>query len=409
MRVSKKTIEQQRQTKAATILLTGGTGLIGSHLAAALLGMGYRVMVLCRSAKKLSAQERIDTILRWLGPTPYDRSRLIVVEATLDKPRLGLNDAIYDTILRNVDEIVHCSANTSFSERKRREIENANITGLKNIIEIGVKSNCYYFHYLSTAYAAGKRSGVCEEKLIETRNFTNVYEETKNRGEHYVAQRCGEEGIQANIYRPSIIYGNAATGKTIRFNGLYYPLRIVYFLKTTFERDIANSGGKNAAGMGVSIDRDGTLYLPLRIEKAQGATLNLISIDYLVRSFIAVMEEFLDGGVFHIVSDSPISLETLTAYANRFFNVRGLRAVDKEEFIHESRNPLERLLDSYLEPYHPYMQDTRLFENEKTRSVQAKRNIYCPDFDYSLFARCMEYAVLVDWGKKLFQPPAMAG
>jgi hypothetical protein len=48
------------------------------------------------------------------------------------------------------------------------------------------------------------------------------------------------------------------------------------------------------------------------------------------------------------------------------------------------------------------MKDTRIFENGKTREILRRRGITCPDFDYTLFSRCMRYAVEVDWGARLF-------
>jgi hypothetical protein len=32
----------------------------------------------------------------------------------------------------------------------------------------------------------------------------------------------------------------------------------------------------------------------------------------------------------------------------------------------------------------------------------ARRGLVCPAFDYDAFARCMAYALDVDWGAKLF-------
>ena len=60
------------------------------------------------------------------------------------------------------------------------------------------------------------------------------------------------------------------------------------------------------------------------------------------------------------------------------------------------------LFDQYVEAYGPYMKDRRVFENSKTEAILGKRNIACPDFDYGIFSKCMQYAVDVDWGTKLF-------
>jgi len=88
--------------------------------------------------------------------------------------------------------------------------------------------------------------------------------------------------------------------------------------------------------------------------------------------------------------------------STRFFRVDGIRAVPDTAFLEVPRNGLEILFDQYVEAYGPYMKDRRVFENSKTEAILGKRNIACPDFDYGIFSKCVQYAVDVDWGTKLF-------
>jgi hypothetical protein len=62
---------------------------------------------------------------------------------------------------------------------------------------------------------------------------------------------------------------------------------------------------------------------------------------------------------------------------------------------------LEILYDSYLEVYRPYMQDTRSFEAARAAPILERHGLACPEFDYEIFARCMDYAVEMNWGSKL--------
>ncbi len=142
---------------------------------------GYPLWVVCRPNKHLTGRERFNRVLDWLGVKPRDPSRIRVLEGFLDRPSLGLDQSQEDEILGHVDEIIHCASNTSFSERKRAEVEKANITGLRNVLDLAGKSRCCFFHHLSTAYVAGKREGVCREEPVETGEFTNVYEDSKYR------------------------------------------------------------------------------------------------------------------------------------------------------------------------------------------------------------------------------------
>jgi hypothetical protein len=58
---------------------------------------------------------------------------------------------------------------------------------------------------------------------------------------------------------------------------------------------------------------------------------------------------------------------------------------------------LEVLFNRYLDIYQPYLRDTRQFNSKKTDAILKKRNISCPDFDFKVFTRCMEYALAVEW------------
>jgi nucleoside-diphosphate-sugar epimerase len=383
--------------------LTGGTGFIGSHIAAELARKGYRLYLLARSGRQLAGHERVEQLLDWLEVSPPDRSKYRVIEGYLEEPHLGLGRARCDELLEEIDEVIHCASSTSFSGRKRAEVEAANIRGLQNVLEVAAKSRCHYLHYLSTAYVAGKNGGPCREELVETDQFTNVYEETKCRGEKMAARICAEEGIRLNIYRPSIVYGNSQTGKSLAFRGLYYPIRTVLFLKDLYETDIREHGGKRAKEMGVSREADGSLHLPIRLEAHQEGGINLIPIDYFLEAFMAVMEECLEGGIFHLVNDKSKRIEELIDYTQRMFHIRGIRACHAEDFEKVPRNGLEALFDSYLEAYGPYIRDSRIFENKKAESILRKRNITCPDFDFDIFSRCMGYALDSGWGSRLLK------
>lgn len=382
------------------MLLTGGTGFIGSHIAMELLHRGYRVILLARPNKQQSVGDRADRLFRWLGLDLGQASQLKVIEAYLDRPDFGLEKSLYDSVADQTDEIIHCASNTSFSERKRREVETDNITNLRHLLDFAGTSRCLAFHHMSTAYVAGKKQGSCREDHVETGAFTNVYEETKYLGEQMISEVCRNQGIRLTIYRPSIVYGDSKTGRTLRFNALYYPIRTVLFFKNLFEKDIQEKGGRRAKQMGVKMNGHGSIYLPIRIEAEEKGGINLVPVDYLVAAFLEIMDACRDGGLFHVVNHKLITIRELVEYTKRFFNVEGIEVVLPGTLDASPRNSLEILFDNYVEAYRPYMMDTRIFENGKTREVLAHKNIKCPDFDFDQFTRCMSYAVESEWGTK---------
>jgi nucleoside-diphosphate-sugar epimerase len=401
IRISTSVLQEKRENRSLTVLLTGATGFLGSHIAAEMIRRGIPLWVICRPNQHITGRERFNRILDWLGVKPRDPSRVRVLEGFLDRPNLGLNQNQEGEIRDHVDEIIHCSSNTSFAERRRPEVEKDNITGLRNLLDWAARSRCYFFHHLSTAYVAGKREGVCREAPVEAGAFTNVYEESKCRGEQMVVERCSREGIRWGIYRPSIVYGDSRTGKSLSFRALYYPVRTVLYFKNLYRTDMLEQNGRRAKEMGVRMEADGTIRLPLRLEVNAEGGINLIPIDFFLQAFMAVWEDSPEGGIFHLVNPRPKRIEDLIEYTQRLFRITGIRAVSGDDFQKTPRNPLEILLETFLEAYQPYIRDQRVFDCRKTEPILQRRQILCPDFDFEIFSRCMNYAVAAGWGTKI--------
>jgi nucleoside-diphosphate-sugar epimerase len=353
------------------ILITGATGFLGSHLTVALAHRGETPVLLARGKDGVPALRRMEALFRWFD---LDASTISRCEVTEEFPA-------------GIDEVVHCASSTSFSARYRNQSESANVEALGRILELS--RGCRHFHYVSTAYVAGATTGLCPEMPCDPPGYNNVYEETKNRAERLLVASCP---VPFSIIRPSIVYGDSRTGRTFRWNGLYLPVRAVVFLRDSFLRDIQESDGARAAACGVKLS-DGGIGLPIHVP-AGGVGIDLIPVDAFVRACLALFDRRPPGPIHHVVSGSPVRIETLIEYCERFFGIHGLEPVQERD-APASRNPLQILFDRMIGPYRPYMCDGRRF-----LAGDASRWADVPPFDYGAFSRAMTYAVETGWGER---------
>jgi nucleoside-diphosphate-sugar epimerase len=406
MRQSTESILEKRNMLSNIILMTGVTSFIGSSLAINLLKKGHKIIFICRPKDNINAYQRVTQIFNWENFTNNENihNNIKVIEGQITEDKLGLSDKVYDYLRENVDEIIHFAADTRFSETKKEQINIANIVATNHLLKLAENGKCYFFHYVSTAYSAGKKSGKCLEEYEFQDQFNNPYEESKHICEGNVLDVCKRSGIRVNIYRPSIVYGNAETGKSFRFNALYYPVKMVAFLKKKFEIDINENNGLLSSEMGVFVEKNDRINTSIRFVSNPGTSLNTVPVNYVVNAILAIMEESLEGDIFHLVSkkEDTVTWTEITENMREFLKLEGLSVVTSDEYEKVPQNNLEILFDSYIHTYTPYFNDLRIFDDVKARKILDKHNIKSPYMDYEIFEKVMGFAKEVDWGKDIF-------
>ncbi len=351
-------------------LLTGATGFLGSHIMAGLLKKGERVVVVGRAAGGESLAERIRRLLRWFAIEHLEK-QLECLEADFLKPGLGLGAGEYERLRRLGLPIIHGASDTRFAEKSRDAVLAANVGSLAEILDLARRSRARRFCLLSSAYAAGIGDGACPEAPVRSQRFNNVYEESKALAENRVLAACRQEGIPCTIVRPAIVYGDAQTGRSLKFNALYHPVRSLLQLRDIYVNDIRKNDGKKAAAFGIH-----------------------------PAAFLAILERPASETFFHIASQRPAGMAQLAAFSGRFLGLAGIEVVVGAAGAEAMRNPPEELFDLFIRPYRPYIADRRDFALEN--ADQATGGSLPPDFSYEIFQRCMAFAVAADWGKKLF-------
>lgn len=382
-----------------TIALTGATGFLGSHLLAALLKSGNKVIVLGRSSKDETLEARIAKLIQWFNID--DKSiNIELYETDLLKPKLGLPDSDYSQLCEKIDQVIHCASDTSFSERKRSQIFEANVSSLNEVLEFASNCKGKIFNYISTAYVAGVADGKCLEELPSNSKFYNAYEESKAAAEKLVSDFCKQHSIALRIIRPSIVYGDSKTGRSLKFNALYYHFKSLQNIRDIYLNDINVRGGIKSTECGIFINDEGHLNLPLRIYLPHEGSINLIPIDYFVDSTMLIVKSNSQSGIYHITTDTPARIEVLARYIEEILKIKGIEVIYHNSNGTILRNPPEELFDRFIEPYRPYLSDTRTFE--RSNIAKFDNTIHAPILTFDIFKRCMDYANSINWGEKVF-------
>lgn len=216
-----------------------------------------------------------------------------LIEGDITLPNLDLQSSI-NKDLDSITHVFHLAAvyDLAVPEELAHQV---NVVGTKNVNTwVENLPNLKRYIYFSTAYISGEREGtIYETDLIHNQPFKNHYEETK-----YIAEISVEalkERIPLTIIRPGVVKGNSITGKTIKFDGLYFLLNV--FDKFKYSPIIPMIGNEQVEG-------------------------NFVPSDYVIKatSFLAVNEVGVNK-TYHLTDPDPYLMpEIYTLLLAEFLN-----------------------------------------------------------------------------------------
>ena len=199
--------------------VTGFPGFIARRLVARMLADDSKLTVSAIVEGRMAepAKQAADAI---------DPKRIELFTGDIGDRRLGLDDADYDRLTKEVDAVHHLAAIYDLSVPFDLAVK-VNVDGTGNILDFCARcDHLDRLHYASTAYVAGDRTGVVyEHELVMGQGFKNHYESTKFQAEVWVRERMRD--IPTTVYRPAIVVGDSKSGETQKFDGPYYILRVV--------------------------------------------------------------------------------------------------------------------------------------------------------------------------------------
>ena len=183
------------------ILLTGGTGLLGSHLLYALLKNNKQVTAIRRSVQHMPEVRQVflhytDNPDELLGKVNWITADMLNYQDVMEA-------------MEGIDEVYHCAAIVCFDMAKRREMIKSNTEGTANLVNAALEKGVRKFLHVSSTSAVGRPAGdeLADETMIWSESRANTgYSVSKFRSEMEV-WRGIQEGLNAVIVNPSIILG----------------------------------------------------------------------------------------------------------------------------------------------------------------------------------------------------------
>ncbi|MCK7589157.1 NAD-dependent epimerase/dehydratase family protein [Subsaxibacter sp. CAU 1640] len=184
------------------ILVTGGTGLVGSHLLFKLTSNNTSVKAIYRRAHKLESVKKVFAYYTDDVDTLYNRIEWMEADLN-DIPALEI-------AFKNVIHVYHCAAFVSFEPDKYHQLRKINIEGTANIVNLCISNNIEKLCYVSSIAAIGHEldsdTPITEQTAWNPEDDHSVYAITKYGAEMEV-WRGTQEGVDAVIVNPGIILG----------------------------------------------------------------------------------------------------------------------------------------------------------------------------------------------------------
>lgn len=188
------------------IAVTGGTGLLGSHLLFELTQRGFDATVLVRPNADTT---RIKKVFSYYA-SAEERERLFSKLRFLEVDFMNPYDL--EVTLPKFEQVYHCAATVSFHPKRVREMLTLNPGMTHHLINWALENGVKKFCHVSSIAALGReknRPEVDEQAFWKSSPDNSNYAKSKYAAENEV-WRGKEEGLNTVIVNPSVILGPGA-------------------------------------------------------------------------------------------------------------------------------------------------------------------------------------------------------
>jgi thioester reductase-like protein len=352
-----------------TYFVTGATGTIGSGVVPVLLqDENASVRLLVRAATPTQLAERLEALYAFWEIPADDarRARVRALQGDAELPRFGLPDAEYAALVEQCTHIIHCAGKVRMN-LPLDEARQAAVNSARNVADLAracaARGGFQKVEFVSTVGVGGRNPGIIPERWITNpRAFHNTYEQSKAEAEIYIARQI-DEGLPITVHRPSMVVGEARTGKVVHFQIFYH---LCEFLS-----------GRRTLGL---------------FPRIRNAKLDIVPVDYVATALVwSAGRPDTVGRVLHLCSgpEGAIDIMELRSRVRRAFRSGGVPVPPSlplplwlfragipviERLVSEKARRALRTLPIFFD----YLEEDQAFGNSDTRALLGAVGIHLP-------------------------------
>ncbi len=334
-----------------TIFLTGFPGFIAGRLVAELATAGAHFLLLVQPAFAARAETEIARIAAATN-TPADHFQILTGDIT--QPDLGLSADALAQARAETTIIFHLAAIYDLAVRRDVALS-VNVEGTRNVNEFArTVESLRRYHYISTCYVAGKRTGLIrEDELQHNAGFRNYYEETKYLAELEVEQLKGT--LPVTIHRPAVVCGDSQTGETAKYDGVYYLINYLRISPRLLA--LANIGNR-------------------------AVRLNVVPVDFVVKALVALaLDEKAAGQTVQLADPQPLTTYELFETIAHTLAARGSLFQVPPPLVRASLNlPVSEPVTGLPRVAVPYFFIEQTYDTTRADELLKPHGVACPPF-----------------------------
>lgn len=183
------------------ILVTGGTGLVGSHLLYQICQSETKVRAIKRAHSKTNFVRKVFSYYTEKADLLFEKIEWVNAEL--------LNITELDLAFQGITKVYHCAASISFNPKHKNKMMQTNIEGTTNVVNLCLVHHIHKLCHVSSVASLGRTRdwASTDENTHWVNSPENSYYALSKYHSEMEVWRGIEEGLNAVIVCPAIILG----------------------------------------------------------------------------------------------------------------------------------------------------------------------------------------------------------